>query len=362
MRRPREAAVLTTSLPGLLRRRALMETMTLGQRGEKGGRGGAARAEAGEFGVRRLQNVSGVASSCSRALQFSWANEKTTFGVERWLRLGDQETAQKRRGACCCWPGSEGGAEAKPTGRLDGRCKGRPCNVDRPSPHLQLRPARLASQELQSQAPRTTRLAPNHGAAAVMPKRKSRGQSSLFASLPQELRQTITSSLATTAIVAAPPAAAVPASPKVGSKRPASDDAGPNEETDVVIKRRRPWSKEDEKRGLKHPWDCEGLVARYDRTKRVPVELRKCQSLSFAWERGGEGGLLTRGMRLLPTGLADYAQRHRLFSLYDDLPLLLDHEGWYSVTPERIAIQIAERMRCGSEWPPWSPVSLQSLC
>lgn len=46
---------------------------------------------------------------------------------------------------------------------------------------------------------------------------------------------------------------------------------------------------------------------------------------------------------------ADFAQRHRLFSLYDDLPLLLDHEGWYSVTPERIAIQIAERMRCGSE-------------
>lgn len=37
-----------------------------------------------------------------------------------------------------------------------------------------------------------------------------------------------------------------------------------------------------------------------------------------------------------------------MFSMYDELPLLLDHEGWYSVTPERIAIQIAERLRCGS--------------
>lgn len=185
-----------------------------------------------------------------------------------------------------------------------------------------------------------------------MPKRKSRGQSSLFASLPQELRQTISSSLATTTIVAVPPPATqvlagpAPSSPKAGSKRPASDPV-PGEETDVVIKRRRPWSAEDEKRGRKHPWDCEGLVARYDRAKGVPLELRKCECRT-ACDRPGRGAPTDATARCTLT-LPDYAQRHRLFSLYDDLPLLLDHEGWYSVTPERIAIQIAERMRCGSE-------------
>ncbi|KAG8750879.1 hypothetical protein FRC11_009924 [Ceratobasidium sp. 423] len=40
-----------------------------------------------------------------------------------------------------------------------------------------------------------------------------------------------------------------------------------------------------------------------------------------------------------------FAQRHRFFSLYDG-GCLLDEEGWYSVTPERIALQIAERCRC----------------
>lgn len=41
----------------------------------------------------------------------------------------------------------------------------------------------------------------------------------------------------------------------------------------------------------------------------------------------------------------DYAQRKRLFSLYSK-GCLLDEEGWYSVTPENIANQIAERCRC----------------
>jgi len=35
----------------------------------------------------------------------------------------------------------------------------------------------------------------------------------------------------------------------------------------------------------------------------------------------------------------------RYFSLYDE-GCLLDEEGWYSVTPERVANQIAERCRC----------------
>ncbi|KAF5376839.1 hypothetical protein D9757_008885 [Collybiopsis confluens] len=42
-----------------------------------------------------------------------------------------------------------------------------------------------------------------------------------------------------------------------------------------------------------------------------------------------------------------YAQRERLFSLFSSPPgCLLDAEGWFSCTPERIANQIAERCRC----------------
>ena len=39
-----------------------------------------------------------------------------------------------------------------------------------------------------------------------------------------------------------------------------------------------------------------------------------------------------------------WAQRYRLFSLFDD-GVMLDHESWYSVTPEKIAQHIAERCR-----------------
>jgi hypothetical protein len=42
---------------------------------------------------------------------------------------------------------------------------------------------------------------------------------------------------------------------------------------------------------------------------------------------------------------SDFAQRTRYFSRYDE-GCLLDEEGWYSVTPEAIATQIAERCRC----------------
>lgn len=41
----------------------------------------------------------------------------------------------------------------------------------------------------------------------------------------------------------------------------------------------------------------------------------------------------------------DFSQRKRYFTLYDK-GCLLDEEGWYSVTPELIATQIAERCRC----------------
>lgn len=41
----------------------------------------------------------------------------------------------------------------------------------------------------------------------------------------------------------------------------------------------------------------------------------------------------------------DFSQRKRYFTLYDE-GCLLDEEGWYSVTPELIATQIAERCQC----------------
>ena len=49
----------------------------------------------------------------------------------------------------------------------------------------------------------------------------------------------------------------------------------------------------------------------------------------------------------LETLFLDFSQRFRLFSEYSTPPgCLLDEEGWYSVTPELIANQIAERCRC----------------
>lgn len=41
--------------------------------------------------------------------------------------------------------------------------------------------------------------------------------------------------------------------------------------------------------------------------------------------------------------LVDFRQRGLLFPEYDRLPLLLDHTGWFSVTPQPIATHIAER-------------------
>ncbi|KAF9160974.1 Trimethylguanosine synthase [Actinomortierella ambigua] len=48
----------------------------------------------------------------------------------------------------------------------------------------------------------------------------------------------------------------------------------------------------------------------------------------------------------LPTDMAKYwHQRYRYFSLYDE-GVHMDKEGWYSVTPEKIASHIAERCAC----------------
>ncbi|KAJ3907964.1 Tgs1 protein [Lentinula edodes] len=69
------------------------------------------------------------------------------------------------------------------------------------------------------------------------------------------------------------------------------------------------------------------LVQKYDMSGSIPV---------------------FKTMQEVPDNLKKYyAQRERFFSLYSTPPgCLLDEEGWYSVTPERIANQIAERCRC----------------
>lgn len=65
-------------------------------------------------------------------------------------------------------------------------------------------------------------------------------------------------------------------------------------------------------------YDATGLVPHYSNAADVPEHLQKY-----------------------------FSQRTRYFSLYSQLPgCLLDEEGWYSVTPERVADQIAERCRC----------------
>ncbi|TDL26500.1 S-adenosyl-L-methionine-dependent methyltransferase [Rickenella mellea] len=63
-------------------------------------------------------------------------------------------------------------------------------------------------------------------------------------------------------------------------------------------------------------YDASHLVPRYTDQSEVPEHLRKY-----------------------------FSQRTRYFSLYDN-GCLLDEEGWYSVTPEKMADQIAERCRC----------------
>ncbi|KAF9224238.1 S-adenosyl-L-methionine-dependent methyltransferase [Gyrodon lividus] len=64
--------------------------------------------------------------------------------------------------------------------------------------------------------------------------------------------------------------------------------------------------------------DATGLVPHYKNASEVPEHLQKY-----------------------------FSQRKRYFTLYDQ-GCLLDEEGWYSVTPELIADQIAERCRCGT--------------
>lgn len=82
-------------------------------------------------------------------------------------------------------------------------------------------------------------------------------------------------------------------------------------------------------------YDVTGLVPFHHTAAQVPEHLQKC--------------VFYYPMQCLLTfcQTKDFSQRLRYFSLYDKPPgCLLDEAGWYSVTPERIANQIAERCRC----------------
>ncbi|KAI0297832.1 RNA cap guanine-N2 methyltransferase-domain-containing protein [Multifurca ochricompacta] len=87
-----------------------------------------------------------------------------------------------------------------------------------------------------------------------------------------------------------------------------------------TVEQSQPIHKSDAKTGLLGPgneaYDATGLVPFYTDASQVPAHLQKY-----------------------------FAQRTRYFSRYDE-GCLLDEEGWYSVTPEAIATQIAERCRC----------------
>ncbi|KAI0793711.1 S-adenosyl-L-methionine-dependent methyltransferase [Fomes fomentarius] len=82
----------------------------------------------------------------------------------------------------------------------------------------------------------------------------------------------------------------------------------------------RPTKKAKLRAGLLGPglekYDATGLVPCYTDASQVPNHLQKY-----------------------------FSQRERFFSLYSS-GCLLDEEGWYSVTPEAIADQIADRCRC----------------
>ncbi|KAF8264507.1 RNA cap guanine-N2 methyltransferase-domain-containing protein [Lactarius quietus] len=85
-----------------------------------------------------------------------------------------------------------------------------------------------------------------------------------------------------------------------------------------------------------------------DSEQQPPLKKRKTGLLGPGNEAYDATGLVPfyTDAAQVPSHLQKYfAQRTRYFSRYDE-GCLLDEEGWYSVTPEAIATQIAERCRC----------------
>ena len=90
----------------------------------------------------------------------------------------------------------------------------------------------------------------------------------------------------------------------------------------------------------------------------IPIELEKegCKNIQHTDDSKEQKGIIVnvdgnmrkrkRKSNPPPDVLKKYwHQRHRLFSLFDE-GIQMDAEGWYSVTPESIAIHLAERCRC----------------
>ncbi|KAL1934860.1 hypothetical protein VTP01DRAFT_7042 [Rhizomucor pusillus] len=75
------------------------------------------------------------------------------------------------------------------------------------------------------------------------------------------------------------------------------------------------------------------------------VASKKRQKKTASYSTSFNGTTVLYNRCNLPEDLQKYYnQRHLYFSLYDQ-GILMDREGWFSVTPEKIAIHIAERCR-----------------
>lgn len=118
------------------------------------------------------------------------------------------------------------------------------------------------------------------------------------------------------------PILAEPAQDGGSMQSSSSPSLGPSSRSKTVATRKR--------------YDASGIVPHYEEASAVPEHLQKCMS--------------SKRLRYAPRiteNRVDFSQRYRFFTLYSEPPgCLLDEEGWFSVTPERIANQIAERCRC----------------
>lgn len=96
---------------------------------------------------------------------------------------------------------------------------------------------------------------------------------------------------------------------------------------------------QSQKEITKPRYNATGLVPFYSNASQVPEHLKKCTFAHIP-------PIYTLALNTF-VNTPDFSQRTRFFSLYDKPPgCLLDEEGWFSVTPERIADQVAERCRC----------------
>ncbi|KAG9305785.1 hypothetical protein G9A89_001073 [Geosiphon pyriformis] len=82
------------------------------------------------------------------------------------------------------------------------------------------------------------------------------------------------------------------------------------------------------------------------KNKKTIASKNKVTSSLDLVKYGNEEKNISHTQETIPNELKKYwNQRYALFSLFDS-GILMDAEGWYSVTPESIAQQIAERCRC----------------